>query len=287
MINQYEIERIYKLILMKYGFNYPKIYMKNLNYKGFTIRNMLYELILKAFKKDLIQIFRFPFAKIKKMFYIGYFIIRIKNFRKNYSLRSLIDFATLSFEGMIKPQQKKSEILELLKILKKIKPKFILEIGTAEGGTLFLTTRIATKDAIIISVDLPGGKYGGGYKIWRIPLYKSFALPKQKVHLIRANSHNIDTFKKVKTILNGNKLDYLYIDGDHTYEGVKKDFEMYRGLVKDQGFIAFHDIVFHDEFLDVGVDKFWNEIKVNYTHKEFVENWKQGGLGIGVLENNK
>ncbi len=201
------------------------------------------------------------------MFYIGYFRIRIKKFRKNYSLESLIDFATLSFEG--------------------IKPKFILEIGTAEGGTLFLKTRIAAEDAIIISVDLPGGKYGGGYQIWKIPFYKSFALPKQKVYLIQANSHNTNTFKKVKTILNKNKLDYLYLDGDHTYEGVKKDFEIYNILVKNQGLIAFHDIVIPDEFPDAGVDKFWNEIKVNYSYKEFVVNWKQGGLGIGILENNK
>jgi cephalosporin hydroxylase len=57
--------------------------------------------------------------------------------------------------------QIKEEILELLKILEKFKPKTILEIGTFNGGTLFLFSRIADSNAIIVSVDLPGGKFGG------------------------------------------------------------------------------------------------------------------------------
>jgi len=45
--------------------------------------------------------------------------------------------------------------------------------------------------------------------------------------------------------LNGEPLDFLFIDGDHTYEGVKRDFEMYSPLVRNGGIIAFHDIVKH------------------------------------------
>ena len=62
----------------------------------------------------------------------------------------------------IRPGQVKEEIMELLKILVKHRPKFMLEIGTAGGGTLFLFTRIATSDATLLSVDLPGGPFGGG-----------------------------------------------------------------------------------------------------------------------------
>jgi hypothetical protein len=38
-----------------------------------------------------------------------------------------------------------------------------LEIGTARGGTLFFLTRLASPHATIVSVDLPGGPFGGGY----------------------------------------------------------------------------------------------------------------------------
>jgi hypothetical protein len=90
---------------------------------------------------------------------------------------------------------------------------------------------------------LPGGRFGGGYPEWRIPLYESFAIHNQRVYLIRGDSYANSTLKKVKEILDEQGLSFLFIDGDHTYEGVKKDFEMYSNLVGEGGVIAFHDIV--------------------------------------------
>ena len=37
------------------------------------------------------------------------------------------------------------------------------------------------------------------------------------------------------------KIDFLFIDGDHSYEGVKKDFELYSTLLTDKGVIVIHD----------------------------------------------
>jgi len=65
----------------------------------------------------------------------------------------------------------------------------MLEIGTVNGRTLFLFTRIASNDAIIMSIDLPGGPYMGGYPKWKIPLYKNFASSNQEIFLLRSNSH--------------------------------------------------------------------------------------------------
>ena len=39
------------------------------------------------------------------------------------------------------------------------------------------------------------------------------------------------------------KIDFLFIDGDHSYKGVTTDFRLYSPLVKDYGNIAFHDII--------------------------------------------
>ena len=134
----------------------------------------------------------------------------------------------------------------------------ILEIGTAGGGTLFWFTRVAKPDATIISVDLPGGRFGGGYPRWKIPLFRSFVRVGQEIHLIRADSHDPKTFETVKEILGDRKVDFLFIDGDHTYEGVKRDFEMYSPLVREGGIIAFHDIVPHPPQTGYEVSRFWN-----------------------------
>jgi len=187
----------------------------------------------------------------------------------------------------IRPVQVYEEILRLAEIVADLKPRRVLEIGTAGGGTLFIWCRLASDDATIISVDLPGGPFGGGYPMWRAVLYRYFGKPQQRLHLIRGDSHDPKTLEKVKKILGGEELDFLFIDGDHTYEGVRRDFEMYSPLVRSGGIVAFHDIVPHDRVHDpygqVGVPKFWNEIKSRYRHLEIVKDWSQGWAGIGVL----
>jgi len=243
---------------------------------------------IKVLREEGMIIFaRESLAYIKqqiKIFILPYALLRIKNFNQDYSLDKLIDFA---FNGLvaelIKPAQVRDEILKLLWILGNMKPKVVLEIGTANGGTLFLCSRISSKDATIISLDLPGGPFGGGYSKWRIPLYKSFALADQQNYLIRADSHSRTTLEKIKSILNGRKIDFLFIDGDHTYEGVKEDFEMYSPLVEKNGLIAFHDIVVHPPETGCEVNKFWKEIKEGWDHLEITKDPDQGWGGIGIL----
>lgn len=217
-----------------------------------------------------------------KLCILPYALIRIKSL-KNLNLNDLVNFCFYNIGGLIKPAQVQDEILELLGILDEIKPKVVIEIGTAGGGTLFLFSHVASEDATVISIDLPGGKFGGGYPKCKIPLYKAFRLPKQKLHLIGADSHSPTTLKNVKNVLDDKKVDFLLIDGDHTYEGVRRDFEMYSPLVKEGGIIAFHDIAVHPPETGCEVSKFWNEIKERYDYIEIIKDQDQNWAGIGVL----
>jgi hypothetical protein len=47
------------------------------------------------------------------------------------------------------------------------------------------------------------------------------------------------------------KIDYLHIDGDHSYEGVKNDFELYSTIVSENGIITIHDTdqTYHDTLI--------------------------------------
>ena len=220
---------------------------------------------------------------VKKLsfFVLPYFLLKIKLLNRNYTLAEAFDFAFNGCGGLIRPMQVQSEILELLNIVDGMKPKTILEIGTANGRTLFLLSRVVHKNATIISVDLPSGRFGGGYPKWKEFLYKSFALPGQKLYLLRADSHKIETLKEVKSILDGRKVDFLFIDGDHTYEGVKRDFEMYSNLV--ERVIALHDITHHPYVPDCHVEIFWKEIKQVYRTKEIISSPKQTCAGIGII----
>ena len=183
--------------------------------------------------------------------------------------------------------QKLGEISPFVSFLKRRVLRTVVEIGTKRGGTFFLWCQIAEPDAVIVSIDLPGGRFGGGYKEEKIPVFRSFSRPGQSLHFLRADSHSPETHAQLLEVLDGRGVDFLMIDGDHTYDGVRRDFELYSPLVKQNGLIAFHDIVHHDRVPDCKVDRFWNEIRTNYRHREFVtpggdRGWGEWG-GIGVL----
>ena len=189
-------------------------------------------------------------------------------------------------QSLIRPMQIREEIEELVKLVSEMRPKAVLEIGTARGGTLFLWTRAAAPDALIMSIDLPGGLFGGGYPYLKKFLYECFACCSQRLELIRADSHSQRTLEKVKKILGSRRLDFLFIDGDHRYEGVKRDYEMYSPLVRPGGIIAFHDIVPGPEEFVGGVPRFWRELKKMLPRDKYLEivrDWSQGGYGIGVV----
>jgi predicted O-methyltransferase YrrM len=236
----------------------------------------------KIFKIYIRMTLRYIFLQLLFTPFYPYAIKRIKKIDKNYNLDKLFDFTQTFCFGLLRTLQVRYEFLELLKILKKKKPKYILEIGTAFGGTLFLFTRIASNCAKIISIDLPGGNFGGGYLKTRMKLYKEFALNNQKIYLIRKNSHKKETLEEIKNILAGNKLDFLFIDGDHTYEGIKEDFRLYSKIVKKGGIIALHDIV-NSDIKGVEVSVFWDEIKSKYKTIEIIKDKNQNWAGIGLI----
>ena len=223
---------------------------------------------------------RNPINALKRGIHFLPCYLETKKMSPDLSVEFLVDKTLNSWGKIIAPLQIRSEMITLLNFLKQKKPKVILEIGTAKGGTLFLFSRIASNDAKIISLDLPHGEFGGGYSIFKIPLYKSFAQDKQKIYLVREDSHKNKTLNKITSILGDNKIDLLFIDGDHTYKGVKKDFEMYSPLVKKTGIIVFHDIAKIEKPTEVR--KFWKQIKG--SKQEIIEDQNQGWGGIGILQ---
>jgi len=71
-------------------------------------------------------------------------------------------------------------------------------------------------------------------------------------------------------------IDLLHIDGLHTYEAVKRDFETWLPKISEKGIIILHDISFRES--DFGVWKFWEEISPVYDSMDF-----EYGYGLGLL----
>jgi cephalosporin hydroxylase len=177
-----------------------------------------------------------------------------------------------------------SELSQLLHVLHDLRPARIMEIGMDRGGTMALWSQIADADACLIGLDI---KIGAGVEA-RI---RSKLKVSQTLFLIESDSHAAAAKQRVLEALGSNKLDFLFIDGDHSYEGVKQDLENYGSLVRRGGLIALHDIVpdHHVRFgiqtghNAGGVHQFWREISCSFPHYEFIERVAQDGYGIGVL----
>ena len=192
----------------------------------------------------------------------------------------LVDFS-LKWPA-IRPVQTRSEVVEYACIVAELRPRTAMEIGTFRGGTLFIHSRLATPDATLISIDLPGSPLG---RIWRwahTPIFKRFTRSAQTLHLLRADSHCTETQSAVSQLLNGRQLDLLFVDGDHSYAGVRADFEMYSPFVRQGGVVAFHDIAVQQPPNEVA--RFWNEIKTRYPHKEILHRTTKDAMGIGILQ---
>jgi predicted O-methyltransferase YrrM len=177
------------------------------------------------------------------------------------------------------------EFEELLKFYKAIKPKNVLEIGSLLGWSLNRFISNAEKDANIISIDFPVREFVGPsdhrvdqQEFGHMILWKRWAKEHgSKLFVLPFSSFLDTTLQQVKAITPS--LDFLFIDGDHRYEAIKSDFNMYSSLVRPGGIIAFHDIAINEEG---GGSRFWNEIKHSYKHKEILKS-REGKMGIGVL----
>ncbi len=163
-------------------------------------------------------------------------------------------------------------------------PIIICEIGTANSGTGLFLTKTLSNTVGYIGVDL----YVKNKSIFRSCFKGKYPF----IQFFEGSSYAGDTISRVRSFLGDREIDILFIDGDHTIEGVAKDYEAYAPFVKEGGIIAFHDIV-PDYFTAKGVNTnnwsggvpfFWNKIKNNSTtHFEIIEDLNQDGKGIGYI----
>jgi cephalosporin hydroxylase len=172
--------------------------------------------------------------------------------------------------------QKRSEILGLARAVEALRPRTILEIGTARGGTLLIWSSLASEK--VVSCDLL-------HRAPQKPLLEALPPPGSscQVTLITGDSHAAEFKQRVAAELGGAQVDFLFIDGDHTVQGVAADYEDYRAFVRPGGLIAFHDIVEKQPFETNQVHAFWTQLKQQHEVEELIDDPSQLGFGIGLI----
>lgn len=166
-----------------------------------------------------------------------------------------------------------SEWLNFIQFLDDTRPKTVLEIGSKWGGSAYTLAHFTTS---LICIDI---KDNIRNKI------KNEIRKRCNLNFIVGNSRDVKTIESVKEILDTNnlKLDLLFIDGDHTYEGARADFDNYSKFVNTGGYVVLHDIVKSERYINKNclVFKLWEEIKAtNNSTIEYCGGEDWAGIGI-------
>jgi predicted O-methyltransferase YrrM len=190
--------------------------------------------------------------------------------------KEIAEYAT----GHGRAAQQAWELRHMLDIVKERDPRVVLEIGSFRGWSLWAWSRVLSPGATLISVDLPSKRAHGDFTT-DDKMQEYFV--DFDMHYVRKNSGLPETRAEVEEILGGREVEFLFIDGDHSYKGVKTDYTQYSPLVASDGIIGFHDVA-HNRHRRCRVIELWNEIKTKYTYAEFSKSARaKYVMGIGVL----
>ena len=168
----------------------------------------------------------------------------------------------------------------------RLRPTTIVELGTYSGSSFAAFCQAVAacgSNTKCFGIDLwEGDMHMGKFDetlFLEISTYMSSNYPNIAT-LIRAD------FNTAAKSFEDHTIDLLHIDGTHTFEAVSNDFNNWLQKLSDRAVVLFHDTNVNVEntgpsSLPFGVRKFFDSVKPNYPHLEFLHCWGLGMLVVG------
>ena len=169
-------------------------------------------------------------------------------------------------------------------IVERLKPATIVELGTHYGVSFFSFCEAAEKyspNTYIYAIDTWQGDKQAGY--YEESVYDKVHKNMKQYHSQRSSMLRC-TFEEAASRFGDKSIDIIHIDGLHTYEAVKNDFNIWKNKLKKDGTIIFHDWNVREQ--SFGVWKLWDEIKNNEVYK-CIETPNGYGLALATWTEKK
>lgn len=178
-----------------------------------------------------------------------------------------VRFADIAVEACDRrgAMQRVGELTDVLAEVAATDPAVVVEIGCGNGGTLWAWRQLCPE---VFAVTLPN-------------LNPDFPRRHGSTVLL-ADSHDPRSRVWLQEQLAGRPVDVLHIDGDHSYDGVRSDFEQYAPLVRPDGLIILHDIA-NDRDPDMGVPEFWAALRAQFGRIREIVYPGPRPLGAGLI----
>lgn len=171
-------------------------------------------------------------------------------------------------KGGLMLQQNSEEYSHYLDWLRKQQIRTYLEIGVADGGS-FLVNVLFSGTKVATAVD------NLSYEPFGVQKHANIRKRVEYLNKTGVDANLVISDSTVFLRENTRRFDMIFIDGDHSYEGVKSDYELSKPWA--DRFLVFHDI----SNGNTGVKQLWEEIRSD-TDVEFIHN-QNTGIGIKVL----
>jgi hypothetical protein len=191
------------------------------------------------------------------------------------------------------PLQRKTELAEMMREARKVRPRVVMEIGCDKGGGLYHWCMcLQPTISLVIGCEVKGTPYRNIFEekfrtidfLWR-----------------DRSSYASATVDSVYLALGSEKIDVLFIDGDKT--ATEKDFTAYLPLMSKRGIVFIHDVcedggpqrafqrirrqyrskVIHDTSDYNNLKPLKDGEKPKNSYDGWLRHWQGKGAGVGVV----
>ena len=126
-------------------------------------------------------------------------------------------------------------------LVENLQPECVVELGSHYGVSFFAFCEAAelwSKQTYIYAIDTWKGDEHAGY--YDNEVFNKVSIHQQKYHAQRSQLIR-STFAKAAEQFSDGSLDLIHIDGLHTYEAVRRDYDEWKVKLKHGGSVIFHD----------------------------------------------